>query len=34
MKEYKEKEFAKCIETEDKEKLAVNVDEIIVEAGY
>jgi serine/threonine-protein phosphatase 5 len=34
MKEFKEKEFAKCIETDDKEKLAVNVDEIVVESSY
>jgi serine/threonine-protein phosphatase 5 len=34
MKEFKAKEFAKCIETDDKTKIVVNVEEMVVEASY
>ena len=33
LKEHKEREFAKCIQTED-ERIIVNLEDIVVEEGY
>lgn len=34
LKEFKSIEFAKCIETDDKTKIAVNLEEMVVESSY